>query len=60
MEWREIAKRYDVKLSEIADLIGLHKSYLRQIDEGSKKEPKYMLGTKMAVIAYFALKQKYK
>lgn len=60
MKWREIAAMYDTRLSAIADMIGLTKDYLRQMDDGHKPEPKYIFSTKMAVIAYFALKQKYK
>ena len=60
MKWREIADRYDVRLSSISELLGLTKDYLRQIDDGHKSEPKYMYATKMAVIAYYSLKQNYK
>jgi hypothetical protein len=57
MKWKEIAEKYDSSYPEMARILGLDKSYLRKIDEGNEKEPKYMYATKCLMALYLAVKQ---
>lgn len=55
MKWKEIADKYGSSYPEMARILGLDKSYLRKIDDGTEKEPKYMYATKCLMQLYLAL-----
>jgi hypothetical protein len=57
MKWKEIAEKYDSSYPEMARILNLDKSYLRKIDEGTEKEPKYMYSTKCVMSLYLAIRQ---
>jgi len=57
MKWKEIAEKYDSSYPEMARILGLDRSYLRKIDEGTAAEPKYMYATKCLMALYLAVMQ---
>jgi len=57
MKWKEIAEKYDSSYPEMSEILGLDRSYLRKIDEGTAAEPKYMYATKCLMALYLAIRQ---